>query len=1467
MHLNDNRQDKRMTRSCWPSFPVRSGIFWLLFCFWFPVAKAQNADFTADQQTGCKDLLVNFTDQSSGSPDTYQWDFGDGSANSSLEDPAHFYNAPGTYTVTLTVTKGNNSDTETKTGYITVFAPPENEFTVDDTAGCVPFTTSFTDQSSPGDGSLTDWEWDFGDGTSSSAQDPTHTYTSPGTYNVTLFTTDDNGCRDSEVKNNYITVDPLPDASFMASDTVACDTPFTVNFTNNSTGNGLSYEWFFDDGSSVSTASDPTHTFTTLDSFQVALVVTNNSGCTDTTRQLVINQSFQANFTQDTAFGCDQQTVSFSDQSAPYPNSWEWSFGDGDSSTVQDPTHVYMDTGAYTVTLVAGNNAGCTDTITRTDTVTIAPLPDVGFTAGDTTGCEVPFNVAFSDTTSNAVAWQWDFGDGGSAAVQNPAHSYVSPGVYDISLSVVDNNGCRDSITDSNRVRIIEPAADFTIDTSRGCQPLTVNFTDLSFSNEAISTWEWDFGDGNTSGAQNPSHTYTDTGSYTVSLAIENVEGCQDTIAKVDTVEVGQKPVVDFVPRDTAGCHPFTVPFTDRSSDFADEWFWDFGDGGTSNNQDPSNTYGSVDTFDVELVAGFHGCYDTLQQTEVAKVLPPKAAFTVTPQTGCDTPHTVAFNNITQVADSWEWYFGDGTTFTGQNPPNHTYTETGQFTVSLVVKDTTTLACKDSGVVNVSVSDLDAGFTQDTTVGCDPAPISFMDTSSTTFSVTSWEWSFGDGNTIGPSSGNVNTVNTTGTFQDPVHTYSGGGVYDVMLVARDNLGCRDTVRQPQYIEVKALPAPDFTADTTNGCAPLTVQFTDLSTPDSLVDSLTWAFGDGDTVTFPDPIHVYSQPGVYDVTVMVTDSFSCRDTLTKTAYINATLPSADFTYDTLTCDRDQVTFTSTSTGADLSYVWDYGDGSPPDTVSSLSTTHFYSLGTDKDTVIDVQLTAVDSNGCTGSVVKPLYFDIPDADFTIDSTSIDCPPFNADFDDASTGSVTGWEWTFGDSSGVSTVQSPSHTYSIAGIFDVSLVVATALGCTDTLVRDSLIKVGGPEGSFTYSIDSSGCFYDVTFNATTSNTDTLQWIFGDGSKASGDTVTHTYKDPGKYVPVMLIEDSVGCQVAIPIDSLIEIPSSGFQPNFTTTNATCEASDGSATVNPSGIPGPPYSYQWETGQNTATLSNVPAGVYSVTVTDSAGCPHEDSVEVQASQPPIAANFTTDTATCADNDGSATASAFGGTGPYSYSWETGLSGPTLNNVTAGTYTVSLTDVNGCTGTDSVTIPAEFPSITAAFTIDTNQVATEVPITFTDGSSSVLPITEWDWQFGDGDTLTLSSDSAVAHKYFSAGSFETMLTVTTDEGCTDSTTRTIEVIEFMKIPNVFTPNGDGDNDAFRVQASGIEEYSLKIYNRWGQLLFESERSGVEWSGRNSAGEEAPEGTYFYLLEYTLDSGDSEKLQGTVSLFR
>ena len=249
------------------------------------------------------------------------------------------------------------------------------------------------------------------------------------------------------------------------------------------------------------------------------------------------------------------------------------------------------------------------------------PPPTASFTADPTSGC-APLTVQFTDQSSGDInSWQWDFGDGTTSTEQNPQHTYNNPGTYTVSLTVSGPGGS-DTDTQTDLITVYEPiTADFNGSPTSGDAPLTVTFTDQSSG--TVTTWQWDFGDGATSTEQNPTHTYNSAGTYTVTLTASN--SCDsDTKTKVDYITVneagGNPPVADFSGSPTSGEAPLTVNFTDLSSNNPTSWSWDFGDGGTSSEQNPTHTYNSPGTYTVSLTASNAYGSDTNTKTDYITV-------------------------------------------------------------------------------------------------------------------------------------------------------------------------------------------------------------------------------------------------------------------------------------------------------------------------------------------------------------------------------------------------------------------------------------------------------------------------------------------------------------------------------------------------------------------------------------------------------------------------------------------------------------------------------------------------------------------------------------------------------------------------------------------------------------------------------------------------------------------------------
>jgi len=364
--------------------------------------------------------------------------------------------AVGTDSETLTATSRFDPTRSATATYLTTASvpPPVADFTASATSGPAPLTVNFTDRST---GSPTSWSWSFGDGQSSTTRNPTHVYANAGSYTVSLTATNAGG-QNTATKSGYITVAvPAPVADFSASP-ASGPAPLAVNFTDRSTGSPTSWSWSFGDGQS-STTRNPTHVYASVGTYTVSLTASNAGGQNTATKSGCITVSVPApvaDFTASPTSGPAPLAVNFTDHSTGSPTSWSWSFGDGQSSTAQNPSHVYAAPGAYTVTLTVANDAG-DNTQTKAGYITVSPAAPVAEFAASPTSGPAPLSVQFLDlSTGNPTSWLWDFGDGQSSTDQNPAHLYQMPGTYTVTLSIGTGSG------PASRTKPVYIAAGFT---------------------------------------------------------------------------------------------------------------------------------------------------------------------------------------------------------------------------------------------------------------------------------------------------------------------------------------------------------------------------------------------------------------------------------------------------------------------------------------------------------------------------------------------------------------------------------------------------------------------------------------------------------------------------------------------------------------------------------------------------------------------------------------------------------------------------------------------------------------------------------------------------------------------------------------------------------------------------------------------------------------------------------------------
>ena len=1248
-------------------------------------AKAQVvADFKATPTNGCSPLLVRFTDKSTGNPTSWKWDLGNGTI-SFLRNPSVTYFNPGKYTIKLVAKTSANADSVVKVEYIEVLDKPVVQFGAGNTTGCFPLPVQFLDSTTLVNSNISSWLWDFGDGIISSLKNPLHSYTTAGNFNVTLQIRNSSGCLSTKTKTSFVQINTGVLASFTNNIPNSCSAPVTIKFQNQSSGTGtLSYQWSFGDGTNA-TDSNPTHVYTTSGSYTVQLIVSNGNGCTDTIskpKSISIGQVSASFIAPDSA--CPNNGIQFTNTSSPTPVLVSWSFGDGSIASQINPIKSYATAGTYAVKMLA-NFGACKDSAIKN--IRILPKLIIKFIADDTTNCNAPFTVNFTNQSLNGISYFWQFGDGATSTLESPNHTYNIQGSYTVKLKVTNINGCVDSLIKTNYIVIKRPVISLINLPDSSCAPFTKTFSASINTVDPVVNYLWNLGDGSTSSSKTPTNTYNTPGIYSISLKTTTVGGCIDSASLTRGIIVNDKPVANFSANPTNTCAKTAINFLDLTTPSATAWLWNFGNGATASTKNPIYQYSDTGYFDITLIAWNRGCSDTVKFTKYIHISPPVAKYTVL--NNCNKPYEKAFTDQSQGADEWYWDFGDGNTATIKNPV-HIYTSTGTFNTSLRVVNTAS-GCNYTSFKIIQVVDVSPKFIASNTTICKGSITNFT-TNLSLGDVTNFNWTFGDGSL--PVSSIKNTIN---------YTYTKAGSYVVKLIITDFLGCKDTLVKNNYIRVNG-PTAKFGAAVPGTCLKSLVNFNDSSISDGIhpIESWVWNYGDSyiDTLTAAPFIHTYLTAGSYMVNLKITDSQGCTDSVKLLKNIIISQPLAKFnTADSLTCPGKQIQFNNQSTGLNLLYQWTFGDNSA--IASSQNPVHVYTV----DGSYSVKLNVSDQYGCLDSITKTAFVNIatPVSLFFMTDSVSSCPPLIVNFTDSSKNVVSSI-WDFGDNTSADN-NNPVHFYSYPGTYNVKLTVTGPGGCTDVSQRQ--IKISGPRGSFTYK-QVNGCKpLQVDFTATVFDNPSIIWDFNDGAtESSPDTaISYIYTYPGSYVPKMILVDQNGCQV--PITGKDTIVVNSVSTNFSFLRATlCDA--GNVSFKDSSVSNDAITeYQWNFGDgNTSSLKN-PSHFYkspglnypSLIVTTQHGCTDtlKSTIPIKIVASPQIAAFVSSNGCVPLSVTFKSGQVIQDTSSLSWKWDF-ANGSTSNTSTpvpqtytaAGVYSIQLiaTNSSGCSDTAVTNIEA-----------------------------------------------------------------------------------------------------------------------------------------------------------------------------------
>lgn len=1298
---------------------------------------------------------------------------------------------------------------------------------------------------------------------------------------------------DSVQATKDIFINPTPRIDSLQPD-AGCEGTL-LNFSAGITTLGavlVGYHWNFGDGN-TSTAISPAHRYAISGGLDVTHAVISDSGCVDTLIEPievwpkpVINAVFETDI-------CWPQPAEFT-HNTTIPGNWnssvivaeDWDFGDASTGSGSVVQHAYAVPNQYTETLEVTTNYGCKDTLAGS--VDIWPKPQI-LTVTEPDICW-PEIANYNGTYTIPNNWNsafvndesWRFGDGTTGLGIATTHYYAIPALYADSLILTTTDQCRDTVAENLAV-FPKPFID-SVWAEDICWPQPVQYQGFlsiphNWTSTSIIAQDWAFGDAQTATGNPVSHAFAVANNYTYTFEVETGDACRDTFS--DPVNVWPKPQINTL-TETDNCWPNEVLFWNNTTIPANwnnasiqVWDWRKGDGTTS----PDSAFGHFYAipghyFDTLYTTTTDQCRDTL--TGDVEVWPKPSIDSVNVADVCE-PEVVQFTSFVTIPHNWNtaaiarynWQFGDGNQSSQANP-NHQYAVAGAYNVTLEV--ITTDSCRDTLVLTVNVFPKPvADYTAPDICFGDSLRITNNSTVSGTLGATlqNYFWSFGDGN--------------TSTAFEPAHAYNFDGVYALTLVTTTNHGCRDTLIQSLNVYPK--PRASFEFGTT--CQPDSVRFIDASTVSTgIIAQYDWNFGDGGMDSVQNPVYAYAIADTYAVTLEVTTLFGCRDTLVLPITYNPK-PQAAFAARNI-CYPDSARFTDQTLidfGNVAQWTWDFGDGNTSNTPNPA---HAYAVA---DTYA-VTLTVVSDSGCADTIVQNLIsHEKPQAGFSPHTV---CWPDTARFADttalAGNYSLVAWQWTFGDGDSATT-PTVDHYFERPDTYAVTLIVWSDSGCSDT---SAIPFVAFPPPGLDIGPDTIWlCPYNpITLHA---GPQFVQYLWQDGSTDS----TYYVDTVGIYM--VSIVDTNGCPqsdtVTMPlapkpdlvfprIDSLnlcagTVLPVDAATPTIlawqwstleTSSNIDITAA-GTYTVigwNFYGctdttdlvvteIPLPvvdlgpdtgfchtiPFyldargnfqTWQWSNGSTADTLALYNGGNFTVAVTDSLGCVGTDTITVERYPLPLV-NLGPDSSLCQGD-----AMQFQvGTQYVNYAWSTGEATDAITVSVAGLVFVEVTDTNGCINTSNmVTVTVDPLPAKPVITKEKD----ETPLIST-------PEHQYQWYI---DEATLPNATAQQWMPLETGHYQVLVTDT--NGCynlSDSFFIQLEIYE-AEMYQAITPNGDGLNDRFTIPS--IEYYpknELVIYGRWGQEVFRKQPYLNEFVGQNEKGQNLPDGTYYY----TLDFGDGQ----------
>ncbi len=1270
------------------------------------------ASFTVNKESGCKPLTAQFSNTTTGAGANvvYSWNFGNGNT-SALANPGATFIEEKTYTVTLTATSGGTSSTATR--QITVYKTPTLDFAATPTKGCMPLEVGFTANATPGDGTISKYAWDFGDGQTAEGTNliaPKHTYTFAQLAPVSLTVTNSFGCFNSRNYGGMINVFQSIKADFTFNPVRTCTPADVVKFQNNSTVTpGTTWLWEFGDGKTNSEKS-PDHVYNKEGNYLVKLTATSPDGCTsvkvsDTLR--VGNIQLDFNLPESI---CQNERIALNHGISPPYTAIRWNANTGYMNQdiySSNSNYTAYDFGKVDITLEV-DFGNCK--VNRTKELTVNPkIGEKSFAKKKLNTCIIPAAYEFADTTQIGAKWSWTISPLNQVLGTDKSFRYEfkdSGGYAQIKLEVTTDKGCTSTVQDTviygfDEFKIVSNISPI-FDAGTTCTGVSHSFSLFSpfDGDRRVVSCIWDFGDGVTSTIISPDHTFTEAGEYQVKATFTTEDGCSRTVYFPIKITVNNRPKVWIeVEGGNTICGNTPTKIYIKSDPGFSFVKTEFDKDGRSLDLYPAGgfVYQFFEPGDYNAtVYAFWGqhCKDTISFDKVVKVLPP-INYPMAPINTCDGDRlTVEFKDSSKQAEKWKWDFGDGTSQEFAGIPGkllHHYEKTGKYLAKLT---TTTGNCSVTDSVKVYVWKKQYpvlsfnsekvcanAFTPYILNGYESSPAPYPYTVNSDYSNISGQY----------------TDTSFPLVEDPIITLDfiralePGKTGFRFLLTTSYFDCEDTTNFAK-IEFRG-PVANFETPRENGyCLSDRVILADSSKafPGVPISRWEWRTSEGNFSFSNGFSYLYNNPSPYGIGLEIEDAEGC--TSFKGQDFRVYGPKSTFTASSQNVALGTtVQFTNTT-----SYYPDYTNPNWILPNGNASSNYNESFTFNEEGEYYVKLFhELAERGCKDTAIRKIIVRKVNAKFTHSISYVNnngCPPAIVRFTSTATNAVR-YGWNFGNGAIGGNSTTVTHTYTQPGLYQVWHYSYDENNNVDSSF--DFIEIKGPYALIAANRLSACNNLEVTLSAEVKNANGFVWDLGDGTISSNPQtqITHQYLTAGIYSPSLILEDAAGCKATSILPEKIIVDSLNGNFIFSPTKI-CAGSNVLFTGAPQSFSatqlGSTLAYNWQVaGSNNVgqvntynhTFSN--QGNYAVTLTLASeyGCTKIISKTVTI-EPALNAAISAATQICVGDTTSFRASATGI--GVQFRWYipgqpliTSANTNTIPWNTAGTYNISLAADNG----------------------------------------------------------------------------------------------------------------------------------------------------------------------------------------------